>query len=39
MRLTPDLLMQGYATGIFPMAEHRDDPDIFWVDPLRVCAA
>mgnify|MGYP005985201015 CR=1 FL=1 len=19
--------------GIFPMAEHRDDPDIFWVDP------
>lgn len=27
--------MQGYATGIFPMAEHRDDPDIFWVDPQR----
>ncbi len=19
--------------GIFPMAEHRDDPEIFWVDP------
>ena len=35
MRLTPDLLMQGYATGIFPMAEHRDDPEIFWVDPRR----
>ena len=35
MQLTPDLLMQGYATGIFPMAEHRFDPDIFWVDPLR----
>ncbi|MFK7761805.1 MAG: leucyl/phenylalanyl-tRNA--protein transferase [Roseobacter sp.] len=35
MRLTPDLLMQGYATGIFPMAEHRDDPDVFWVDPQR----
>ncbi len=35
MRLTPDLLMQGYATGIFPMAEHRDDPEIFWVDPQR----
>ncbi|WP_282060207.1 leucyl/phenylalanyl-tRNA--protein transferase [Roseobacter litoralis] len=35
MRLTPDVLMQAYATGIFPMAEHRDDPDIFWVDPLR----
>jgi len=25
--------LQGYAMGIFPMAEHRDDPDIFWVDP------
>ncbi|MEM9576604.1 MAG: leucyl/phenylalanyl-tRNA--protein transferase [Pseudomonadota bacterium] len=35
MRLTPELLMQGYATGIFPMAEHRDDPEIFWVDPLK----
>lgn len=35
MRLTPDVLMQAYATGIFPMAEHRDDPEIFWVDPQR----
>lgn len=35
MRLTPDVLMQGYATGIFPMAEHRDDPEVFWVDPQR----
>ncbi|MEP2641416.1 leucyl/phenylalanyl-tRNA--protein transferase [Roseobacter sp.] len=35
MRLTPDVLMQGYATGIFPMAEHRDDSEIFWVDPQR----
>lgn len=35
MQLTPDLLMKGYANGIFPMAEHRDDPDIFWVDPQR----
>ncbi len=31
--LTPDLLLAGYAQGIFPMAEHRDDPDVFWVDP------
>ena len=31
--LTPDLLLHGYASGIFPMAESRDDPDIFWVDP------
>ncbi|MEL6452846.1 MAG: leucyl/phenylalanyl-tRNA--protein transferase [Pseudomonadota bacterium] len=33
MALTGDLLLQGYASGIFPMAESRDDPDIFWVDP------
>ncbi|MFK7940599.1 MAG: leucyl/phenylalanyl-tRNA--protein transferase [Roseovarius sp.] len=31
--LTPQLLLAGYAQGIFPMAEHHDDPDIFWVDP------
>jgi leucyl/phenylalanyl-tRNA---protein transferase len=33
--LTPELLLHGYALGIFPMAEHRDDPEIFWVDPRR----
>ncbi|SMX43064.1 leucyl/phenylalanyl-tRNA--protein transferase [Actibacterium lipolyticum] len=31
--LTPDLLLQAYASGIFPMSEARDDPEIFWVDP------
>jgi leucyl/phenylalanyl-tRNA--protein transferase len=31
--LTPELLLKGYSMGIFPMAEHRDDPDLFWVDP------
>lgn len=35
MALTPDLLMEAYASGIFPMAEHRHDPEIFWVDPQR----
>ncbi|GLO78030.1 leucyl/phenylalanyl-tRNA--protein transferase [Sulfitobacter pontiacus] len=33
--LTPELLLHGYSIGIFPMAEHRDDPEIFWVDPRR----
>lgn len=33
--LTPDLLLRAYAAGLFPMAEHRDDPEIFWVDPRR----
>lgn len=32
-QLTPDLLLRGYMAGIFPMAEGRDDPEIFWVDP------
>ena len=31
--LTPELLIRAYAAGIFPMAERRDDPSIFWVDP------
>ncbi|MGH1453640.1 MAG: leucyl/phenylalanyl-tRNA--protein transferase [Paracoccaceae bacterium] len=31
--LTPEILLHGYACGIFPMSEHRDDPNIFWVDP------
>ena len=33
--ITPDLLLRGYAAGVFPMAERRDDPDLFWVDPRR----
>ncbi len=33
MSLSPELLLHGYSIGIFPMAEHRDDPDLFWVDP------
>ncbi|MGB0671365.1 MAG: leucyl/phenylalanyl-tRNA--protein transferase [Rhodospirillales bacterium] len=31
--LSPELLLRAYASGIFPMAENRDDPDVFWVDP------
>ena len=31
--ITPDLLLRGYAMGIFPMSDRRDDPDIHWVDP------
>lgn len=28
-----DLLLHAYASGVFPMAESRDDPELFWVDP------
>lgn len=31
--LTPEMLLDAYAGGIFPMAEHRGDPALFWVDP------
>ena len=31
--LTPEILLQAYATGIFPMAESAEDDEIFWVDP------
>ena len=34
-RLTPEVLLRAYATGIFPMAESADDPELFWVDPKR----
>lgn len=34
-RLTPSLLLNAYASGIFPMAESQDDPKIHWVDPSR----
>jgi len=32
-RLDPRVLLQGYATGIFPMADSRDADDLFWVEP------
>jgi leucyl/phenylalanyl-tRNA--protein transferase len=35
IRLTPEILLQAYAAGIFPMAESAEDPDLFWVDPKR----
>jgi leucyl/phenylalanyl-tRNA--protein transferase len=34
-RLTPAVLLQAYAAGLFPMAEAADDPELFWVDPTR----
>lgn len=33
--ITPEILLRGYAAGIFPMAESRDDPSIHWIDPRR----
>lgn len=33
LNITARHLLQAYAAGIFPMAESRDDPGVFWVDP------
>ena len=31
--IPPELLLRAYATGVFPMAESADDPEVFWVRP------
>ncbi|MGH7003465.1 MAG: leucyl/phenylalanyl-tRNA--protein transferase [Alphaproteobacteria bacterium] len=33
--IDPELLLRAYATGVFPMAEEADNPEIFWVRPER----
>ncbi len=32
-QLDPRLLLQGYASGIFPMADSRAATELFWVEP------
>jgi len=32
-RIPTDLLLKAYASGVFPMAENADDPEVFWVRP------
>ena len=33
MQLTPQMLLSGYAQGIFPMAQSREDPTLHWFEP------
>ena len=33
--IDPALLLLAYRSGIFPMADARDDPEVFWVEPRR----
>lgn len=33
--ITPALLLQAYASGVFPMAETADALELFWIDPER----
>ncbi|MER2605082.1 MAG: leucyl/phenylalanyl-tRNA--protein transferase [Siculibacillus sp.] len=32
-KITTDLLLRAYASGVFPMAESADDPELFWIEP------
>lgn len=32
-RIPVDLLLKAYASGVFPMADSADDPEVFWVRP------
>lgn len=33
LTLTPELLLQAYAAGIFPMGSEDSDQELYWVDP------
>lgn len=31
--LDPEMLLRAYAVGVFPMADSRDAPSVYWVEP------
>lgn len=33
--IDPQLLLMAYRGGVFPMADARDDPEVYWVEPRR----
>lgn len=33
IELTVDLALKAYSIGVFPMAEHRDATEVYWLDP------
>ncbi|MGQ4272803.1 leucyl/phenylalanyl-tRNA--protein transferase [Terrihabitans sp. B22-R8] len=33
VEITPEVLLNAYACGIFPMSEGAEDPGLFWVEP------
>jgi leucyl/phenylalanyl-tRNA--protein transferase len=34
-KLTPEILLNAYSMGIFPMSDGRTDPTIHWIDPRK----
>ena len=37
VEITPELLIEAYTVGMFPMAEDADDPHLHWIEPSRRC--
>lgn len=35
LELTPELVLRAYGAGVFPMADHAEATDLYWVDPRR----
>ncbi len=35
IKITPELLLQAYANGVFPMADSASSDEIYWVDPTQ----
>ena len=35
VEISPELVLQAYAAGVFPMAEAREEERLYWVDPER----
>ncbi|MES2989617.1 MAG: leucyl/phenylalanyl-tRNA--protein transferase, partial [Pseudomonadota bacterium] len=33
LELDPDLVLRAYGMGVFPMADHRLAPSVYWVEP------
>lgn len=33
--IDPAMLMLAYRSGVFPMSDSREDPEVFWVEPRR----
>jgi len=33
--IPPDVLLLAYRSGVFPMADSREDEEVFWVEPRR----
>jgi leucyl/phenylalanyl-tRNA--protein transferase len=35
LELTPELVLRAYGAGVFPMADHADAQEVYWVDPRK----